>query len=205
MNKRNYFKKNKYIYFTLFFLCLINVSKESCGESPRGSDVASIQWENRVDVQKAANDLAEMHRLFEDVVQGIYNSYASHAIGSGVTMLDRKKELARLINALKHYEKIKFKYTQLIGSKRPFEIKIKEIKKIVRFHYFQSESKEFDFEGHTIISEVGFALENLFKDPNFSEVTKIKFDRIEDIKKALYAALHNAMEVVPGGMSALQN
>jgi hypothetical protein len=52
---------------------------------------------------------------------------------------------------------------------------------------------------------VGFALENLFKDPNFSEATKIKFDKIEDMKKALYAALHNAMEVVPGGMSALQN
>ena len=63
----------------------------------------------------------------------------------------------------------------------------------------------FDFEGHTIISEVGFALSTLCEDPKFGEVTKIKADQIENIKKALYAALHNAMAVIPGGITALQS
>jgi diphthamide synthase subunit DPH2 len=205
MNKVINLKKNTYIFFALLFWCLISVPEESFGDSSQNSDVASIKWENRVEVQEAVKNLREMHRLFENVVYEIYNAYVPYTIGTVEIMRDRMKALGRLINALKQFEKINVNYTQLVGSKRPFDIKMEEIKKVVHFHYFQSETRSFDCEGHTIISEVGFALSTLCEDPKFGEVTNIKIDQIENMKKALYAALHNAMQVIPGGITALQS
>ena len=194
----------KYIYPAIFCLSLIMGAQYSHSSQSNTNDHDSIEWENRDDVKKAVKSLKDMHGIFEQVVQDIYNAYAPYTVGKGEIMRERMKSLARLINALRQYQWIKFYYTNMVGSKVTFNEKMEEVKKAIRFHFFKGELSTYDIEGHNIISEVDFAIKDLAKDPKFFKIINSNSAEIDKVRTALYICLKMAVETIPDSQNILK-
>jgi hypothetical protein len=184
------------------------IEEYSHGSQSKPSDPASIQWDNRSDVKKAAAQLNEAFQELEIFVQKIYNAYAPYTIGEGKLMRDRIKSLSRLVEAVGHIEGINVHYQGSIGWKTSFQKKMTQTKKDITFFYFNQELKAILGWNTNIITELKNSLEALCSSkwhPDFERVTKFNKDEANALLVKIDTAIHAAMATIPGGANALKS
>jgi hypothetical protein len=204
MKKNWYFN---YIYSTLFCLFLTIGTQYSQAAQLKPSDPASVQWDNRPDVQKAAKQLNEAFQELEIFVQKIYNAYAPCTIGEGKLMRDRMKDLFSLVESAGWVEGINIHYQGSIGWKKSFQKKMTKTKEAITFYYVNQQLKTILGWNTNVISTLKITFEALCNKkwhPDFERVTNFNKDEANALLIRIDTAIHAAMATIPGGTSALK-
>lgn len=196
-----YTSKKKYLTVFLYFCVLF--LQPVCSNTAQSILNNTIQWNQRMDVNKAVKQLKNAHLALDIYVQRIYNAYAPHTIGEGKVMRDRMKDLERLITLAGNVEGIFCFYEGVVETTRFRKDEFARLKKHILFYYIDQESRMINIES-TVVRQLLFALEALYNSkwhPDFVRVTNFNKDEAIRIIMQVDNAINAAIATIPGGLN----